>query len=93
MPIYKRKSGLQAEVTHDGTVVYDQARSSIIFLNETASAVLELCDGRADAAQIANSLMISYLLARAPLRDVKNCLAALAKQGLLDECANETQKR
>lgn len=81
---YRRIDGLECNELPEGCVVYDQAREQVHYLNRTATAVLDLCDGNRDADAIADLLQSVFSLPAPPRSDVADCLAALASQGLIE---------
>lgn len=85
--IYRARQGLEPNEVDDGYVVYDEANAQVLFLNPTAAAVLELCDGASDIRSIASALQSEFDLPRAPETDVAACLEALLSQGLVIDCS------
>lgn len=83
---YKSRDGLDRNEVHDGYVIYDEIKAQVIFLNPTAAAVLELCDGGADLDGIAEAMREAFDLSETPRADVAACLELLQKQGLVDIC-------
>lgn len=83
---YRQTEGLDWREVPDGYVVYDERRELVHFLNLTAAAVLELCDGKSDADAMAASLQTAFDLPDSPKADVETCLAALVSQGLISPC-------
>jgi hypothetical protein len=77
-----------AEVS-DGYVFYDRFSGQIFFLNLTAAAVLELCDGIRSAALIADILKESFGLMARPIDEVNACLQSLVSAGLVEEVRND----
>jgi hypothetical protein len=75
--------GLEISVVEDGCVVHDSRHDKIHYLNETAGAILELCNGRVAANELPELIRIAYGLSEAPVAGIKNCLAALRQEGLL----------
>ena len=75
--------GLEISIVEDGCVVHDSRRDKIHYLNETAGAILELCNGRVAEEELPELIRLAYGLSEAPVADVKNCLAALREEGLL----------
>jgi hypothetical protein len=84
---YKRIEGFDWKDVPDGYVVYDEGRETVHFLNLTAAAVLELCDGRRDLEAIAALLKEMFDLPSSPRADVETCLASLVSQGLVAPCS------
>jgi len=56
-------------------------------LNNTASAVLELCDGRTTVAEIAGEIADAFSLETNPLAQVATCVAELRRAGILADRA------
>ena len=80
---YARTEDFECSEVPDGYVIYDHAAEHVHFLNLTAAAVFELCDGRNSAETIATILEDSFDLPAPPLGEVEACLASLASQGLI----------
>ena len=87
---YRRASDMACNEVPDGYVVYDPRREEVHYLNLTAAAVFELCDGEATSAAIAQSLQVVFGLEHAPGDDVDGCLKALAAQGLITPVAHRS---
>lgn len=83
-PFYRRIEGLVRNEIEDGYFVSDVARGKVHFLNPTAAAVFELCDGAHDAEAIASALATAFGLASPPKSDVEVCLASLRSEGLIE---------
>lgn len=81
---YRRTAGLDCNAIEDGYFVADRTREKVHFLNRTAAAVFELCDGDRDAPAIALALSEIFGLATSPQDDVETCLASLAERGLIE---------
>ena len=81
--IYKRIESLDCNEVPDGYVIYDEAGEKVHFLNLTAAAVLELCDGESDLDTIAAALQDAFDLPASPTADVAACFASLVSQGLV----------
>jgi hypothetical protein len=78
-----RASSDVAQVS-DGYVFYNPLSGHIYFLNLTAAAVLELCDGIRSAALIADILKESFGLIARPIDEVNACLQGLVSAGLVE---------
>ena len=81
--IYRRADDLETNEVPDGYVIYDNGREEVHFLNLTAAAVFELCDGKNDAASIATIVQNAFGLPVPPNGDIEACLASLHSQGLI----------
>jgi GR25 family glycosyltransferase involved in LPS biosynthesis len=79
----KRTEGLEIEEVDDGFMVHRSGESRTHFLNPTACLVLELCDGRQSAAQIAEVVRSAFDLQAPPQQEVEEVLAAMIEQGLV----------
>jgi hypothetical protein len=82
--LFKARDGLHPNEVHDGYVIYDEATALVTFLNPTAAAVLEFCDGGADLEGIAKAMGEAFHLPEAPRADVAACLESLVRQGLVE---------
>jgi hypothetical protein len=82
-----RKTGAfdQVEVV-DGYIVYDKAKDRVHFLNPTAAIVLELCTGVLTTLEIAEALERTFSLPQTPIDPVRDCLASLLSEGLIETC-------
>ena len=85
--IFKAKEGLEPSEVDDGYVLYDEVNAKVFFLNPTAAAVLELCDGASDFKSIAATLQSEFDLPSPPEADVADCLETLLSQGLVTDCS------
>lgn len=76
-------AGLEINPVSDGYIVYQPDRDRIHYLNTTAAVVLELCNGRNDAGELATLLRLAFDLAEPPHEAVTECLETLAREGLI----------
>lgn len=74
--------GLDVETTAAGAKVRD-AEGRVHYLNQSAAAVLLLCDGGLDGQGIAREMGALFGLSDAPIADVEKALDQLAALGLL----------
>ena len=79
----KHAEGVEIYQVADGYVVYQPARDRVHYLNQTATIVLELCNGKNDTAKIASLLQSAYELPATPLEEVTGCLSQLRAEGLI----------
>jgi hypothetical protein len=79
----RHAEGVEINQVADGYVVYHPARDRVHYLNQTATIVLELCNGNNDAAKIASLLQTAYELPELPLEEVTGCLGKLHDEGLI----------
>src|SRR5580704_12815818 len=82
-PVYTRIEGLDHNEVPDGYVIYDEVREKVHFLNPTAAAVLEMCDGESDLETIAAALQDAFDLPVSPKADIAACLESLLAEGLV----------
>lgn len=75
--------GLEINKVADGYIVYHPARDRVHYLNHTAVLLLELCDGKTRAGDLAGLLKTAYNLPAPPTSEVSECLATLFEEGLL----------
>jgi hypothetical protein len=80
---FARAPGMEIREAPDGFVVYDPARDRVHYLNRTAALLLESCDGRVAAVELAALLAAAFKLDASPTGDVEACVAALLDEGLL----------
>ena len=79
----RQAAGLEHYPVEDGCLIYQPDRDRVHFLNETAYAVLLLCDGQPDAEAMARHLAQEYRLDQAPVEMVREVLERLAGEGLV----------
>ncbi len=85
-PIYERTEGFESNELPDGYVIYDETRETVHFLNITAAALLELCDGSRGPAEMAEVLRDAFDLPASPRAEVEACLDSLLAKGLVRAC-------
>ena len=78
-----RTEGVEVNEVDDGYVVYQPERDRVHYLNQTAVLLLELCDGRTRAGDLAALLKSAFALPEPPADEVAACLASLVDEGLL----------
>ena len=64
-------------------MAYDRDNDQVHVLNRSAVEVLELCNGDRSAAEIAETLQLSYGLDTPPRREVNEILARMEQTGLI----------
>ncbi len=82
--------GLEISKVPDGYVIYLSESERVHFLNETAVIVYELCVGGRSVAQIAEFLTDAYALQEPPARSVRDCIALLLTEGLIELCPSSS---
>jgi len=78
----RRAAGIETAEFSDGLMVRQPA-GRLHQLNNTASIVFELCDGRRTVAEIAGTLAGAFALRDPPLDETVACLADLRRAGVL----------
>jgi GR25 family glycosyltransferase involved in LPS biosynthesis len=84
----QRAAGLEIVESDGGLLVRQPERQRHHQLNNTASVVLELCDGQHTVAEIAEALAAAFTLDAPPLAETATCVAELRQAGVL---ADRTQ--
>ena len=84
---FARSTDLEINQAPDGYVIYQSGPDRVHFLNTTAAAVLELCDGEHSLQEIVDILQAAYDLDVAPLEDFKVSVSNLIAEGLIQPCA------
>jgi hypothetical protein len=84
---YQKSEGLEVNQVPDGYVIYQADRDRVHFLNTTAAAVLELCDGDHTVDDIVAILAAAYELPERPEESVLSSVSNLVDEGLLAPCA------
>lgn len=80
----KLAAGLEINQVSDGYVVYQPSRDRVHYLNQTATVVLELCNGNNSTGTIAELLATAYELPAPPVGEVESCLQQLRNEGLIN---------
>ncbi len=83
---YRKVAGLDQSEVMDGYVIYDAPRDRVHFLNPAGAIVLELCDGTRTAVEMAEFLASSFGLSEPPDASVRECVATLLAEGLIEPC-------
>lgn len=79
----RKQDGVEIRPAADGFVIHQGGRDRVHYLNRTAVLILELCDGEATAAMIAEWLQNAFDLPELPLDLVNACLKRLAEESLV----------
>ena len=74
---------LDVHEVEDGFVIYDLSSERVHYLNETASFVFALCNGKNDVARITELVQGAWGLAESPTAQVGECLEQLRGEGLI----------
>ena len=86
----KQVDGLELNPAEDGATIYEPRTDRAHYLNPTAALVLELCDGKTDAAEIARLLQSHFELATPPQAEVEALLSQFVDEGLVEDADPET---
>lgn len=78
-----QQEGLDIHETVDGFVIYHPETDRVHFLNHTAVAVLELCNGRHTEDEIVEIVGKLYELDEPPSEEVRGILRRFADEGLV----------
>jgi hypothetical protein len=84
----ERAAGLDIVEVDSGFMVRQASPLRVHQLNSTASAVLELCDGQATVAEIAEGIADVFSLEALPLAEVTACIDDLRRAGVLADRAD-----
>jgi Coenzyme PQQ synthesis protein D (PqqD) len=79
----QRAAGIDIAEFTWGFMVHQAEPLRVHHLNNTASAILELCDGHATVAEIADGVADAFNLEAPPLAEVAACVADLRRIGVL----------
>jgi hypothetical protein len=88
----QRAAGLEIAELPTGLMVRQAEPLLVHQLNNTASAILELCDGTHTVAGIAEALAEAFGLEALPLAQVADCVAQLRSTGVLVDQAQHPEK-
>ena len=75
--------GLEINRVADGCIVYQPEHDRVHYLNQTATVVLELCNGLNAEADLPELLRLAYDLPAAPVQEVADCLNTLRAEGVI----------
>jgi hypothetical protein len=78
-----RIENLEINQVEDGFIIYYPERDSVHFLNPSAVFVLELCNGKHEAAEIPVLVREAYGLRETPEREIRDLLTQLVNEGLI----------
>lgn len=79
----RRGAGIEVAELADGLMVRQPEPVQAYQLNNTASVILELCDGQRTVAAIAEEIAQAFGLQALPLAEVAACVAELRRAGVL----------
>lgn len=83
----RRAAGIDLAELGDGLIVRQAQPPRVHQLNNTASMVLELCDGRHTVTEIAAALAEAFTLDAPPLAQTAACVTELRQAGVLADSA------
>ena len=82
---------IKVEIMDGETVLYEEAVKKMIYLNESATAVFQLCDGQRSVLQIIELLTAAYPDESAAMRqDVVSVIDYLVQEGVLRLTRSQT---
>lgn len=82
-PLFEKKSDVECNELPDGYVIYDRQRDKVHFLNFTAAALYELCDGTNTVSAMVEILREAFELPGSPRAEVEACLSELRSEELI----------
>jgi hypothetical protein len=77
--------GLDLSPADDGYIIYQAEQDRVHYLNPTAVLILELCNGRNSAQEIAEVVKQAYGLPDAPVEVVTRAVEQLTAEGLMQQ--------
>ena len=80
---FRQSAGLELSEVLDGYLVYQLERDRVHYLNPTAAAVLQMCDGSLRAADLPEVVAAAFRLPEVPRADIERCLGQLLDEGLI----------
>ena len=83
---YTKSAEAEIEQVPDGYVVYMSERERVLFLNNTAAVILELCDGEHTLEEIAAILVAAYELDELPQEAFEASVSHLIDERLIAPC-------
>lgn len=83
---FRVRADVERNEVPDGYVIYDERNGKVIFLNPTAAAVLEMCDGTFTQVEIEQAIQEAFDLAEPPSQEVAECLQNLLEEELIEPC-------
>ncbi len=78
-----REPSLEILETEDGLIVFDARADRVHHLNQTASIILQFCDGSHDLEAIAKELGLVFDLPDPPITETRTCVDALQRERLV----------
>jgi len=82
---------IKVEIMDGETVLYGEAAKKMIYLNESATAVFQLCDGQRSVLEIIDLLTAAYPDESAAMRqDVVRVIDYLVQEGVLRLTRSQT---
>jgi len=80
----RRVANLDIGTMQDGYIIFQPQLDRVYYLNGSAVLILELSNGRNTVPEIAGLVQQAFALPEAPLVAVRNAVAQLSQQGLLE---------
>ncbi len=80
---FRQVPALELSEVLDGFLVYQAERDRLHYLNPTAAAVLQMCDGSLRAAELAEVVAAAFRLPAVPRREIEDCLRSFLDERLI----------
>jgi hypothetical protein len=80
---HRTVEGIEISEVADGYVVYDPHQDRVHYLNHTAGVILELCNGKVSAGELAALVQAAYDLPEPPTEEVASCVEKLIEERLI----------
>jgi hypothetical protein len=84
VPYPMRAQGLELSPMDDGYMIHEEARDRVHYLNPTAAAVWQLCDGVTSVDEIRALLQQYFALDEPPSAEIAQILDQFADEGLIE---------
>jgi hypothetical protein len=76
-------SNLEVHEVPDGYVVYQGTQDRVHYLNKTAAAIFEFCDGKRESDDIVARVARAFELGQSAYGEIRAGLDSLVKEGLV----------
>ncbi len=81
--VFSIAPGLEVTPVPDGSMIYQNSRERVHYLNPTATIVFELCGMGKSFADIESFISDGFALGAPPSDDIRACLNSLLVEGLV----------
>lgn len=86
----KKVEGLELSPAEDGFIIHEEGLDRVHYLNPTAAAVLQLCDGATSEDEIARLLQEHFDLPEPPADEVARILEQFEAERLIEVPADQS---